>query len=114
MREFRYLLPAGLVVLFLFLLSGLVAGPAPETDVSLPPPVMEAALLPAVLPATEDSGDRSPIRTIPRQEIAQFSPCYAGVPSVPAALSDANGRPVCALSYLESVYLLFRQEAAAG
>ena len=103
---------AGLLVLLLILLGGVVSGPAEEAP-PLPPLSGEIFLgsMEALCPDDTEMPGAGP------------SPCLKGSPfappvtvrlNTPAPARDSNGRTLPGAGYIRWVYNLFRQNTAAG
>lgn len=98
----------------LLALSSLIEAPLPEEPApAAASGLSHVALLPAALPSREASASLTPVSRLPLMTLAAL---LAGTNLTFPTLNgrDQNGRWVLDTCYVSSVYLLFRQEKAAG
>ena len=112
MGEKDWLTAAGLLVLLLILLSGVVSGPAEEAP-PLPPLSGEIFLgsMEALRPGEAEAPGANPS---PCLKSSSAPPRATDGLNAPAPARDSNGRVIPGAGYVRWVYTIFRQSAAAG
>ena len=104
-----------LAALLLLALSALIEAPANSMAEALPEPggLRHMALLPYTEPAQGRlAAALSALRPVRESLASGLAVCALAL--LPLLCRDANGHWICKKRYVDSVYLVFRQEAACG